>query len=222
MRILNKTSNIDTVKGPYTYNEVIFTRGEKKIDRTISKKNLLDLKQHMDKNHLKFALIYGTLLGAIREKNFIEHDEDTDLLVFMEDRENFLNTLFDLRELGFEVGRYEKKMISLIRDGEYIDLYFFKKKGFNTRECDGYVIKSKYLDTFDKYEFLGDTFYIPKNSEELLNSLYGLDWRVPNKEGSTMNYGLYLKIKIYIREHFKALFNILSWSKHRIYFLLNK
>ena len=46
--------------------------GIKKIDREKAKENLLLLKKITDKAGLKFALAFGTALGAIREHNFIE------------------------------------------------------------------------------------------------------------------------------------------------------
>ena len=201
----------------YTYTDIHFTRGEKKIDPIIAEVNLLDFKKCMDQHTLTFGLIYGTLLGAIREKGFIAHDEDTDLFVLLEDRKNILAILFDLRKSGFEVGRYNGELLTIVRDGEYIDLYFFRKQGFFNRECDGYVVPNHMLTNPEPYQFLGTSFNVPKNPEKLLNKLYGENWRVPDKNGSTINYGFSLKSRIYIRDNLRPLFDLLSWTKHKIY-----
>jgi len=73
---------IETENGTIViHTERIFRHGFKKIDISIAKKNLLDFRRILNRNGIKFGLIYGTLLGAIREQNFIKHDEDTDVYI---------------------------------------------------------------------------------------------------------------------------------------------
>ena len=68
------------------------------------------------------------MLGAVREKDFIDHDEDIDLGADYKDVDKFLLMLFELRENAFEVARWDDRgLISIIRNNEYIDIYFFKK-----------------------------------------------------------------------------------------------
>ena len=107
---------IKTSRGEIKYTPTNFEVGTKRIDIEKSKENLLIFKTVMDKNNLKFGLIYGTLLGAIRENNFILHDEDTDIYILDENRQYFLDTLHDLINNGFSVGRYDDNLISIIRD----------------------------------------------------------------------------------------------------------
>jgi len=207
---------IQTGKGLYKYKEQHFQNGMKKINRDIAKQNLLDFKKILDENNILFGLIYGTLLGAIRENNFIEHDEDTDVFILEEDREKFLELLFLLKDEGFIVGRYSKSLLSLIRDGEYIDIYFFHKKNKNYRECEGYIIKSDFLENLENYHFLGESFKIPAHSEKLLVVLYGKDWKIPKENTPASNYGLYLKIRFFIKNNFSLLFKMISQVKKRI------
>lgn len=105
---------INTINGVYTYEVIDFVVGTKKINIEKSKKNLLDFRKCFNDANISFGLIYGTLLGAIRENNFIKHDEDTDVFVLAEDREKVLSILFKLKELGLVVGRYEEDLLSLI------------------------------------------------------------------------------------------------------------
>ena len=57
--------------------------GVKRIDKEIAFENLCLLKSILDANGIKFQLAFGTLLGVVREHDFIDHDEDIDLAFSM-------------------------------------------------------------------------------------------------------------------------------------------
>jgi hypothetical protein len=63
--------NIPTSKGNYSYRFVPIYEGIKPIDKEKAKENLSLLKRICNAHHLEFILFYGTLLGAIREQDFI-------------------------------------------------------------------------------------------------------------------------------------------------------
>lgn len=90
---------IKTPVGNYYYKYVPIFLGIKPIDKVIAKENLLLLKGILDKHNLKFLLSFGTLLGAVREHDFISHDEDIDLIMFKRDLPSFLSLLFELRKM---------------------------------------------------------------------------------------------------------------------------
>jgi len=209
-------AEIKTSNGIFEFNEVEFKNGIKKINLDISKKNLLDLKKILDKNDIYFGLIYGTLLGAIREKNFIAHDEDTDIFMLEEDKDKLLNILNIFVDNGFLVGRYTEKLLSVIRNGEYIDIYFFKKKGVLRRECEGYIIDSIFLENTEDYSFLGDSFRIPVRAKELLVKLYGSDWETPKENEPASNYTCYLSIKMFIMKRSLFLYKIIGSIKRKL------
>ena len=73
---------IKAICGDISYTTYPLYLGIKKIDKIIARENLLLFKDIVSKHHIPFGLIAGTLLGAIREHDFIEHDEDVDLFLF--------------------------------------------------------------------------------------------------------------------------------------------
>ena len=141
------------------------------------------MKEVCDRNGLQFLLFFGTLLGAVREHGFITHDEDIDLVMMKSDMPAFLAMLFELREVGFELARYERRgFLSIIRKGEYIDMYFFApyKKDASLMHCCMDICEKKYLEEVAPMEFLGNTYLAPIESEEYLTHQYGNNWRIPS------------------------------------------
>jgi len=173
---------ISTPKGIYRYKFVPIYLGMKPIDKAIAKENLLLLNDICHKNNLQFILYYGTLLGAVREHDFIAHDEDIDLAMKMEDLPKLLSMLFELREAGFEVARFERgSLLSIIRKGEYIDFYFFDD--FEGRPdlvyCCRDVFERKYIEDLMPYTFLGEEFLIPREYVKYNEFYFGDDWQTP-------------------------------------------
>jgi len=185
---------IQTSRGVFTYEPKELFIGRKFLDPVVSKNNLLDFKAVMDKHNIHYGLWFGTLLGAIREKGFIKHDEDTDVFMLEEDREKVLIALFDFEEIGLKVIRYEESLLSFMRDDDYIDIYFYKKS-FNQRIMLDNGIDGKYLESTKNIDFLGTQFPVSENPEEALEILYGADWRIPLEGNKAVNISTIHTIK---------------------------
>ena len=172
---------IDTPRGKYTYNLKIVYLGIKTINKDIAKENLLLFNKIALKNGLKFGLVYGTLLGAIREHDFIAHDEDIDLFILKEDLDLFKSMLFDLRESGFDVIRYDRRdgLCSIMRKGEYIDIYIMSPLVDGVRETLGDPIPERYVTDLSEYFFQGAFFYAARDAEESMIFCYGETWKIP-------------------------------------------
>ena len=156
--------------------------GVKKINIEIATENLILLKSILDQHNIKFGLIAGTLLGAIREKDFIHHDEDIDLFLLNEQRQKFLNLIPILVKAGFEIARYDRRgLLSIIRKGEYIDFYFFTPLCDNIRHCCGWCVPEFFLIETTKIFFKGEEFIVPRDYEGFLEYEYGYDWQTPVK-----------------------------------------
>jgi len=179
---------IITENGVYSFKEVQLFLGRKVLNPQISKKNLHDFNRVMEVNGLKYGLWFGTLLGAIREGGFISYDEDIDIYMLNEDRKKFLNALFDFKKHGFKVARYRQKtgLLSLIRNDDYIDIYFYRKS-LNKRIMGNNSIDAKYLENTENIDFLGMQIPVPVNSIQVLKIMYGEDWHIPNKDGKPIN-----------------------------------
>ncbi|MBF0199495.1 MAG: LicD family protein [Planctomycetes bacterium] len=204
---------IETANGVIEFEEKIFSEDKAPLDQAIGKANLLDVRRVLAKHDVKFGLIYGTLLGAIREKGFIPHDQDIDLFMLAEDREKLLNSLHDLLDCGFQVCRYDGIMLSIIRDEEYIDFYFFRK-GFFQRKCSpGLTARSSYLEKTREISFLGESFHVPHNPEKMLVFLYGKNWKVPRKNDPSMNHHPYIILRETLKAKANFLFQIGRWIK---------
>ena len=176
---------IDTPIGPYKYTFKPIFAGIKPIDKVIAKDNLFLLKDVCDREGLQFILFYGTLLGAIREHDFITHDEDIDIVMRKEDRPRFLSLLFELRDMGFEVVRDEPRgILSIMRKGEYIDVYWYETYVEDPRlkYCSRNICKKEYIDELAEFDFLGRLFFVPKDYIAFLVYYYGKNWTVPVKQ----------------------------------------
>lgn len=164
----------------YTYKLVPLYLGVKRIDKTIAKENLLLFQQVCQSLNVKFGLIGGTLLGAVREHDFITHDEDIDLFFLEEDKAYVFDHLQLFIDKGFEIARYDRRgLISVIRKGEYMDLYFFKRYNEKIRNCSGWCIPEKFLVNLTTLTFQGSEFYAPKDYIEYLVYQYGNSWQTP-------------------------------------------
>ena len=154
--------------------------GVKRINKIKASNNLLLLKRLLDSEGISFGLIAGTLLGAVREQDFIEHDEDIDLFFLNEGKECVVNLLPRLLNEGFEVARYDRRgLLSIIRDGEYIDMYFFSLINENVRSCCGWCIPNIFLTDTTNIQFKGELFCVPKDYIKYLEYEYGDDWQIP-------------------------------------------
>lgn len=172
------------IKGqPFYFDKIELTYENSKIlDKSIAKQNLLDFKEILDKNNVNFLLMHGTLLGAIREQDFINHDIDIDTCTLEE--EKLVEAIPELSKAELKLCRYEKNVIySFIRDGVYIDVYIVNKlQGLISPFYVKYlwhIIPRKYFRNTKKISFLGKKFRIPNHSIKLLEFWYGQDWRSP-------------------------------------------
>ncbi len=175
----------------------IFKKSKKAIfDKTIAIKVLEKMLHDLEQENIQAWLTDGTLLGYYREKDFIGHDMDMDLGVFIDDyKPDLLVHLEDkgwklVRKLGFRDLGLE---LTLSRDQHKIDLFFFYKEGDKLWHAawQGFKKDGKryrrmikyYYDSFSLSQsiFQGIRVSVPENPEKYIITKYGENWRIPVK-----------------------------------------
>jgi phosphorylcholine metabolism protein LicD len=156
-----------------------------KMNLEAMKLNVVEFKQVMDKHGILTVLIFGTLLGVMRNGQLIPNDSDFDVFCFASDYLKWDDAKKELTDKGFVIpDRHPLHDDFVIRMGEKIDINWlvgFSK--FYIYNEDIYYPKY-YFDKFQKVNLFGEKFDIPYNWEQLLIDLYGTDWRIPsNKKG---------------------------------------
>ena len=163
--------NIDKLSMPFILNGKVNERkllSKKKMNHENQKNNLLLLKQVLESHNIKYFIDCGTLLGAVRDKDFIKGDKDADISLARNDLNLVKEKLLPkLEKLGFILFRDDSS--SLLRKGEYIDLYSLHKTHIPFELI--------------PYPFLGTHFPVPKYYNIYLSTAFK-NWRVPSKQSS--------------------------------------
>jgi hypothetical protein len=157
----------------------------------------------LDDLGLDYFIDFGTLLGMIRDREFIRNDLDLDLGLINYDNNSKYEIFNELTKLGFKkVQEFtidsEVKEESYIYKGVKIDFFYYESFE-NKRFCylfyrePSNVYES--LDEFSVYKFVYEkitsvekmviddiSLNIPKNTHEVLKEKYGADWRVKKEK----------------------------------------
>jgi SAM-dependent methyltransferase len=138
-------------------------------------------------------LAYGTLLGAVRQGDFIGHDSDADIGYVSEHDHPVDASLESFRlqrrliRMGYDISRYSGlafKVIVRESDGATRGLDVF---GGFVREGTLYLMgevgrpfRREWLEPRSEVTLAGRTFPAPHEPERLLEAMYGPGWRVPD------------------------------------------
>jgi phosphorylcholine metabolism protein LicD len=154
-------------------------------------KGLQEIKKVLDELGVKFLLIDGVLLGAVREKNFIKWDWDVELGLYTEEMEGKIDEIVEA------MGRAGLRVGTVVKDKDNLKVNVHK---YNTKySLIGYFVEGDYrrrrnwqvpAESFSQTEeidFLGAKYRCPSPPEAYLEFTYG-DWKTPKQETDPDKY----------------------------------
>ena len=161
----------------------------KPLNKQICKENLELIAKILNELGITFWLSEGTALGARREGNFITHDDDVDIGIWIDDLSKFKKHVIHLlKENGFTIDKQflNNTFLTISRKGEKIDIDFTGKNikcvackttNANCKLCNPML---PYLKNMSYINFLGNVYLCPDT--DYLEYLYGKDWAIPQKK----------------------------------------
>ena len=161
-----------------------------KFDKDLNKTMLTDIHLFLKENNIPHMLMFGTLLGAYRNNDFLSADIDIAVSsnyywklrnIIDKSEDVDLNCVWR-REIA--VWKHNRKLdilfYDIIGDNTYFYIY---KKNTNTKRWhteQRYVYKTKDIFPLKKFKFIDYEFNIPKSPENLFKDYYGGNWKIPN------------------------------------------
>lgn len=176
---------------PFEYDRISWNEGFGTMDKDVALEAIKTGMSILSKYNVKPFLMWGTLLGAIRDHGFIPHDDDVDMAIVSSDLKQLLRAIPELYANDFKLSRYKKGHIySFLYKGVVFDIDVVNKPYFPYSI--GYIevleqlMPKKFFSSFDEMDFCGVQVYVPHQPESLLEYRFGKDWRIPQKSGSVI------------------------------------
>lgn len=180
--LLNALIHLKAIEKTYNNKQAIFTL------------TLLDFNKIANEGFQPYFLVSGTLLGAIRDKGFIEYDHDIDVGIMAE---KYIPNILEKIKESFHIKKTfvkENKLYEITLEHKItkvkLDIFLYYKNKDKiilstfTGKCDK---KPKGMCEFvftpfslRNIKFIGKEFLVPDNTDLYLSELYG-DWRKPSK-----------------------------------------
>lgn len=135
----------------------------------------------------KLFICYGTLLGCIRDDDFIPHDDDVDVC-FLADEEGLDAAVDEFREVvrtlasaGHVIQSDSSAQFHWKLQGTSLDVFMAWMEGdrLYMYNAGGAFSRDQIYPLMDR-EFKGRQVLIPNESEALLEMIYGPGWRIPD------------------------------------------
>ena len=130
-------------------------------------------------NNIDFIVFYGTLLGIVRDKDFINGDDDIDIIV---DRSNHKKLLNIIEKYNITTGIVNSDIIQLFKNGlGPFDIYTYEiKNGKFKIPWEGDVYDINLILPPKLINFYDEDIQIPNKSKKFISEYYGYLWRIKN------------------------------------------
>ena len=160
------------------------------MDMTAAEAVLKEAKQVLDQLGLVFFLRHGTCLGAVRDKAFIEWDDDLDIgsVIGLHGlTEELVHEAAEIfKERGFDVAVKVNELnlsVDMQKSGIQLDWTCYRIIGDSIYQWPVVKIPVNLHSDLKEIEFLGETFMVPNPPEEYFRLKYGPDWMTPKRAG---------------------------------------
>lgn len=175
-------ARIKTSNGYFEYINHLLNLGSKVLNPDVMLENLRVLSLYLDKIDINWGPAFGTLIGIIRNEDFQPWKPVFDIYILKEDEERFKDILWALKDIGFELARYERRgRYYLVRNNEYIKVFVLTKVCSDVRHTGSSdFIHEKYVQNTVKWDFKGIEMTVPQHVDEYLTFQYG-DWTTPKQ-----------------------------------------
>jgi tetratricopeptide (TPR) repeat protein len=160
--------------------------GYKIFNKKLAMKTLGKISETFNQLNLQFTLVAGTLLGFVRNYDFIAYDQDIDIGIIGDENIDVIKNKLIENGFKFEYAFGEKGNSLEYRfsyDGIQVDLFVFyeEKNKYYHVAFDNEERMYKYWQ--EKFDINFAIFYnvdigIPSNPEKYLETQYGKDWKI--------------------------------------------
>lgn len=174
---------INTSNGFLEYDSHLLYLGKQKVNKEVMLDNIHVLSIYLNKIGINWGPAFGSLIGIVRNDDFLPWNPVFDIYIFKEDEERFKDILWLLIEdAGFELVRHERRgLYFLRRNYEYVKVFVLQKISSDVRHTGGSdFIHEKYLQNTVKWDFKGVYLNVPQDVDEYLTFQYG-NWIDPKQ-----------------------------------------
>lgn len=151
----------------------------KKTSANKLNKTLIEVSRILNENNIdQWFVMFGTLLGIVREGNCIDGDDDLDIMIHYNYDE--LRNIFESKNFKFEPNRKSKNILKSLASKQYasFDFYMCEILNSNTYYSPWQNIQVNNVSIVQQ-KWKNCSINLPNDAEVKLEKMYGKDWRTP-------------------------------------------